>query len=229
MRHIKIFLHILTFCLISSAATAQETTQERANIMAMGDSFFAFYRSSGQSIPDVVSKALKRPVENRAVSGARMIYKLPLTGSLGFNIAKQYRTGQWDWVLMNGGGNDLWLGCGCSECQRKMDKLISKDGKRGEIPRLVAKVRSGKSRVIYVGYLRSPGFGSPIESCRDEGDELERRLTLMAKRDKGVWFVPVKDMVKSGDKSYHAADRIHPSIKASRKIGQRVANVIATN
>lgn len=225
MRHIRLLLQILTICLISTTATAQD----RARIMAMGDSFFAFYRGSGQSIPDVVAKTLKRPVENRAVSGARIIYKLPLSGSMGFNISKQYRPGQWEWVILNGGGNDLWLGCGCSDCRRKMDKLISKDGTRGEIPRLVAKVRSGNSRVIYAGYLRSPGFGSPIENCRDDGDELERRLTQMAKRDKGVWFVPVKDMVKSGDKSFHAADRVHPSIKASRKIGQRIAGVIANN
>ena len=86
MRHIRLLLQILTICLISTTATAQD----RARIMAMGDSFFAFYRGSGQSIPDVVAKTLKRSVENRAVSGARIIYKLPLSGSMRFNISKQY-------------------------------------------------------------------------------------------------------------------------------------------
>ena len=227
MRQLIFGFHLFMICAIGTGASAQTTARETARIMAMGDSFFAFYRTSQQSIPDVVASSLKKPVINRAVSGARIIYRLPISGSMGFSIGKQYRPGQWDWVLMNGGGNDLWLGCGCGECDTKMDKLISKDGSRGEIPKLVAKVRRGKSRVIYVGYLRSPGFGSPIEGCRDEGDELERRLAAMAKQDRGVWFLPVKDLVKPGDKSYHAADRIHPSLKASREIGKRIARLIA--
>lgn len=225
MRQILLHFQVFVICLIANTACAQGT----ARIMALGDSFFAFHRGTGKSIPDVVGRALSQKVENRSVSGARIIYKLPLTGSMGFNISKQYRKGPWEWVLMNGGGNDLWLGCGCAKCNRRMNQLISKDGTRGEIPKLVAKARRAKSRVIYVGYLRSPGLDSPIENCRDEGDELERRLAIMAKRDGGVWFVPVKDLVAHGDKSYHAADRIHPSIKASREIGQRVAEVIAAN
>jgi hypothetical protein len=34
-------------------------------------------------------------------------------------------------------------------------------------------------------------------------------------------------MVPHGDLSYHAIDRIHPSVKASREIGARVARIIS--
>jgi lysophospholipase L1-like esterase len=200
---------------------------EQAHILAIGDSFFATYSRSEQSIPDVVARELGQKVSNRAVMGARMIYKLPLTGALGFNISRQYRPGPWNWVIMNGGGNDLWLGCNCSRCNRKMTKMISKDGTRGEIPSLVSKIRSAGARVIYVGYLRSPGRGSPIEHCRDEGDELDARIARMAQRDQGVWFVPMADMVPYGDRSFHAADMIHPSQKGTAAAGKRVAKIIA--
>jgi hypothetical protein len=200
---------------------------ERARILAIGDSFFAVHSSSGRSIPAVVQRELGQQVSNRSVMGARMIYNLPLTGALGFDIVRQYRPGPWNWVIMNGGGNDLWLGCNCSRCDRKMTKMISKDGTRGEIPALVSKMRKSGAQVIYVGYLRSPGRGSPIEHCRDEGNELDARVTRMAQRDNGVWFVPMADLVPNGDRSFHAADMVHPSTKGTAAAGKRVAKIIA--
>ena len=80
--------------------------------------------------------------------------------------------------------------------------------------------------MLWIGYLRSPGVGSIIEHCRDEGDELERRLARMAQGMNGVHFLSVAGMVPSGDRSFHAADMIHPSIKASREIGRRAAAVM---
>lgn len=196
---------------------------DRPRILAMGDSMMAWHGAIGKSIPDVIAETLDAEVASHAVSGARVIYRLPLTGAMGMNIGKQFRDGGWDWVVMNGGGNDLWLGCGCMLCDRKMDRLISKDGATGAIPEMVARARASNARVIYLGYLRSPGVGSPIEYCKDEGDELDARLARMAEAMDGVYFLPMSDLVPFGDRSYHALDMIHPSIKASREIGQRVA------
>jgi hypothetical protein len=36
-------------------------------------------------------------------------------------------------------------------------------------------------------------------------------------------------MVPHGDRSYHAIDLIHPSFKASRQIGQRIAQIIVAH
>lgn len=130
---------------------------------------------------------------------------------------------------MNGGGNDLWLGCGCRRCDAKMNKLISKDGRHGEIPKLVAKLRATNARVVYVGYLRSPGAWSPIEGCRDDGDELDSRLVELAKRDSGFWFVSLADLVPRGDRSFHNPDMVHPSQKGSIAAARRVAQVISAN
>jgi hypothetical protein len=114
-----------------------------------------------------------------SVAGARFLYRLPISGALGLNITKQFRQGDWDWAVLNGGGNDLWLGCGCMRCAGKLDRLISRDGRRGAIPGFVSRLRQSGAQVIYVGYLRTPGITSPVEHCTDEGAEMDRRAALL--------------------------------------------------
>ena len=224
MRH---FLQAtLLSLLIALGLAAPGAARESGRILFMGDSLFAFNSTSGRAISDITARTLGEPVTDRSVIGARIIYGLPLTGAMGLNIGKQYRPGPWQWIVLNGGGNDLWLGCGCDRCERRINKMISADGSRGKIPSLVARLRKTGARVIYVGYLRSPGVGSPIESCRDDGDALEARIAAMAARDEGVYFLSLADLVPYGDRSFHAIDMIHPSVKASRAIGQMVAGII---
>ena len=80
--------------------------------------------------------------------------------------------------------------------------------------------------MIYVGYLRSPGVDSVIDECRSEGDVLEGRIARLADYADGVYFLSLQDLVPYGDRSYHGVDMIHPSVKASREIGRRVAVLI---
>ena len=195
-------------------------------ILAIGDSMMAWNQLSGRSISHEIERQLGREVTDRSVSAASMLYALPITGSLGLRISAQYVPGDWDWVVMNGGGNDLWLGCGCQRCAHKMDRLISEDGSYGEIPFLVTQMRAAGSRVAYLGYLRTPGRASPIDSCAGIGAEFERRLAAMAEQDAGVFFISNKDIVPDGDLSFHGPDRIHPSHKGSAAIGARVAALI---
>ncbi|WP_456389073.1 SGNH/GDSL hydrolase family protein [Profundibacter sp.] len=220
-----VFVLALTVLLISGGSRAV-ARDFNSRILTMGDSLLASHSISGRAVSNAVEKMLGEQVIDRSVSGARIIYRLPITGAMGLKIAKQYRIGKWDWIILNGGGNDIWFGCGCHKCDRKINRLISGNGRGGEIPRLVSKLRRTGARIIYVGYLRSPGVGSPIESCRDDGDELERRIDAMADADKGVYFLSLAKMVPFGDRSYHGFDMVHPSLKASREIGKRIADII---
>lgn len=229
-------LPALTLAVAISGCAEQVTTRndvsldsvarDAPRVMAMGDSFMAWHTAIGRSIPDAIAANLGTPVESRAVSGARVLYPLPISGALGMKISKQYKPGDWDWVVLNGGGNDLWLGCGCVLCDGKMNRLIGPEGRSGEIAKTVAKIRQSGAKVIYVGYLRSPGRGSIIDHCRDDGNELEARIARMAEQMDGVHFLSVADLVPHGDRSYHSADMIHPSIKASSEIGRAVAEII---
>lgn len=209
--------------------TAQKPAVSRngsPRILAMGDSLMAWHNVSGNSIAHAVGDVLNEPVANHAISGARVIYKLPVSGAMGMRIANQYRQGDWDWVVLNGGGNDLWMGCGCGACDTRMGKMISEDGRKGAIPHMVDSLRGTGAKIVYVGYLRSPGAWSPIESCKDDGERLEARVKKLADIVPEMHFVSLEDLVPHGDRSYHGVDMIHPSLKASREIGQRVAAVI---
>ena len=226
---VKFLWTLLLTAFVCGGAAAQASTTEDATeprILAIGDSLMAWHRGSGKSIPDIVARELEEPAVNRAVSAARMIFKVPLLAEVGMQIPNQFRGGEWDWVIINGGGNDLWFGCGCGRCDAKMDKLIAPDGDSGAMPDLVSEIRETGAKVLIFGYLRSPGVDSVIEECRDEGDELEARYTAFAKSNKGVFFHSNADMVPEGDLSYHGVDRIHPSVKASEEIGVELARLI---
>lgn len=221
----RVFVSLLLLGLLA-ACTEPVSRNDTSRILAMGDSLMAWHGTSNRSISHAIESELGEPVIDRSVVGAQMIYELPISGALGMKIARQYRAGNWDWIVLNGGGNDLWLGCGCSACDGRMGRLISPDGRSGEIPSLVRRLRSTGAQVIYVGYLRSPGVGSMIEHCRDEGDELEARIARLDRADAGFHFLSLAGMVPPGDRSFHAADMIHPSIKASRAIGRGIARII---
>ncbi len=226
MRNFLALTGLALVLLALPAGTAQ--AKEPIKVLVMGDSFMTSNGSDGHAVPDILQQSLGARVKSRAATGARFVYRLPISGALGMNISKQYVPGRWDYVVMNGGGNDLWLGCGCTRCVKRLNRLISPDGTRGLIPSAVGRARQGGARVIYVGYLRSPGMGSPIEHCRAVGDALEARIDVMARRDAGVSFVSLADMVPSGDRSFHAVDMIHPSAKGSFAAARRItASIIS--
>jgi len=227
LRNNSLLLAMVAFFLTNCTESVSRDGGSR--ILTMGDSLLAWHAVSGRSISNSVEDTLGEQVIDRSVIGARVLYALPISGSLGLKIAKQYAPGKWDWVILNGGGNDMWLGCGCIRCDRKINKLISEDGHEGGIPKLVANLRNTGARVVYVGYLRSPGVGSPIEYCKEEGDKLEGRIATMAAQDDGIYFLSLADLVPNGDRSYHSIDMIHPSVKASKVIGERVAEIIRSN
>lgn len=220
-RNLLILFILTTFCLSPSNAQSRDI-----RILVLGDSMMAWNHGTGNSVADAIEATLGAKVVDRSLSGARYFYGLPISGSLGLRLTKQYRTGNWDWVVMNGGGNDLLFGCGCSKCDRMLDRLVSKDGRQGAIPEFVEQIRKSGAQVLYVGYLRNPGIPSPIRACRPAGNELDRRLAKMAQTRTGVSFVPMADLVPTGDRSFHHGDMIHPSIKGSGHIAARIVTRI---
>ena len=222
-----IFLGLIA-CLGLLGCGEQIPASEDARILLLGDSMMAANRPYGAGVANGLEAKLGLEVIDRSVVGARYFYFLPISGSAGLNLTAQFRPGPWDVIVLNGGGNDLLFSCGCGRCAGVLDRLVSPDGRRGVIPSYISKLTSTGARVIYVGYLRNPRTATPIKACGPAGNELDRRLSKLDKLVPAMVFLPMSDLVPTGDVSYHQIDRIHPSEKGSREIALRIASVIET-
>lgn len=223
---VRVGIVLIFIAAFVAACQEQVSRNDGARILAVGDSLMAWNSAFGNSIPHVIEERLGEPVVDRSVRGAWMTVRNVDDPERGINIPQQYVPGDWDWVIVNGGGNDLLFGCGCGVCDGILDRMISKDGLSGQIPTFARRVRDNGARVLFTGYLRSPGLLTPIEHCKNEGDELEARLTRLAQQEDGIVFVSNKDVVPNGGITYFSPDLIHPSRKSSRIIGARLATVI---
>ncbi len=226
MKTTRIALALALTFLTTAAFSETVTRNDSSRILALGDSMLAWNRTSGSSVVDVVEASLGERIVDRSTVGASFNYILPVTGAMGMNITSQYRPGQWEWVIVNGGGNDLWLGCGCNACDRTLDKLISADGKSGKLPALFSKIRQSGAKIIFVGYLHSPGTPSIIDHCKNEDTEYQARIQALADRTADLFYVRASGIVGQGDRSYHGADMIHPSRKGSKAIARLIVEVI---
>lgn len=221
-------LPFLLSCLLISGCGETVSESTEARILLMGDSMMASNAIGGNTVANWMEANLGVEVIDRSVAGAKYFYYLPISGAAGLRLDAQYRPGPWEWIVLNGGGNDLLFGGGCGQSTAQLDRLITPDGRHGAIPGFVANLRASGARVLYVGYLRNPGMATPIKSCGPAGNEMDRRLTKMAALTEGVDFMAISDLVPYRDPSYHQLDRIHPSPKGSREIARRIAEHIKT-
>ena len=206
---------IAAMLLVSGQVAAQPRPPKG---LVIGDSLFAWNRLANGAVSDSIALQTGAEVVDRSrVAG------FVLTGG----IERQFMAGDWDWVVMNGGGNDLWLGCGCRACEASLTTMISQDGKSGRIPDLVTQILATGARVAYVGYLRSPEIMTPIEHCKKDGDELESRIRKLASTTSRTHFISLEDLVPPRGQGYFSFDLIHPSRMSSFLIGRRVSELIA--
>lgn len=229
--HMKTFLALLismllTGCVNTVSGAQSQSRGDQPRVLVLGDSLLAANRLVGGSVADALAVELGAKVTDRSVIGARYFYALPLSGAAGMRIPAQFRDDDWDVIVVNGGGNDIMFGCGCGKCANMVDRLIGPGGVTGAIPSFVAELQATGAKVVFVGYLRSPGFTAPVEHCGPIGDEMDSRLARMDAAMKDVTFLPMSDLVPHGDRSYHGLDLIHPSSKGSAAIAARIAAAV---
>jgi GDSL-like Lipase/Acylhydrolase family len=222
-------LALAAFGLVAACVNAKDpsslsTDSNDATILALGDSIFEYNSIQSDSIPDVVGKLLGTAVANAARAGAHFSRPDSLSSGEGLDIRDQFVAGGWDWVLLEGGGNDYLGDCGCGDCGPYIDELVSADGLTGEIPDFVRGLVSGDTQVMIMGYYDVPSdaqFG--FDQCGNEVQEHNRRLALLAAATESVWFVSAGDVVSVDDRTAYAEDRVHPSKMGSRAIGEYIA------
>lgn len=205
----------LALCLsmfVALPATAKD------DILVIGDSFLEWQALFNASIPDVLARESGRRVENRAASGAKF-YLTGASDNPRSVIPSQYETGDWNWVLINGGANDLITKCGCRKCDAVLDRLISKDGKRGIVPELVAKIRSDGPRVMMVAYYEGNARPNLFSRCAPVLREMVQRQIKLARAVRGVEVVRTKGAITPTNRSHFGLDGVHLSRKGTKRVG----------
>lgn len=199
-------------------------TDSESTVLAVGDSFFEYNAIGQASIPDVIGETIGIRVVNAAMSGAYFANLDPAAVADGLDVRSQYQEGDWEWVVVTGGGNDLNDLCGCGECEEVLDVLMAADGLSGEIPDFIKGIAADGINVMLVGYYEVPtdaDYG--FDQCGDEFADLSTRLEVSADSTDGVWFVSAAEVVTADQRSAYANDRVHPSIEGSKLIGEHVA------
>lgn len=220
----RFLIGILVVTFISACT---QVSRQGGDIVVIGDSVMAWNRSDDRDIASVISAKLDRSVVNRA-NFAAQIRAASVSTLLRLSIPDQLPDGEWNWVVINGGANDLGFSCGCTRCAAELDLLISEDGKRGAIPDLIAQAQGQGARVLWLGYYRAPETRS-FEGCRPGLVEIERRIARLAALREGVFFLDAEDVLDPPRREYFDSDRTHPSALGSRLIGAALAGVIARN
>ena len=217
---------ILTVLLIVTGLTACTDSAPRGggDILVLGDSIMAWNGTA--AIPEVIARETGRTVVSRAVSGAQFDNNSTIAGAVGFDIQRQFPGGRWNWVLVNGGANDLRAECGCGACEAEVDALIGPGGQGGSIPAFLQRLRAETgAQVMWMGYYAGSRTG-PFAGCRDELVEIEARITQLAARAPGLHFVDSEDVIDRGDRGLLASDNVHPSPRGSARIGAYLAQEI---
>lgn len=212
---------ILAAVLLLSACTPSAPPPDRA-ILAIGDSVMAW--NGRQGIPEAVGAALGRSVTDASQSLAQVTHPNGLAAATGFDISRQFRAGDWDWVILTGGGNDLRDDCATPRAATTRDGLIGPD-LRGDIPALIARIRVSGAKVAFVGYYdgadASPTGFTP---CQSEFDIMNERFTRLAATDDEIVFLDAGDVIDTGDLGLYAPDLVHPSPRGSAVIGAALAD-----
>jgi acyl-CoA thioesterase I len=208
---IELLLPLLFGC---TGKDADRGDIEEAKIFAVGDSIFEW--SLGDlSAPEVVGSQLQKPVYNAAISGAMM------SDDSWNSIPNQYQAGNWDWVILDGGANDLNDLCGCQQCdevQADIDQVLRD---------FVAARRSEGIGVVIWGYYGIPTDAEyGFDRCGESVTELSQRQQSIADTDEGVYFVDGRTEITGEDLSFYDDDNIHPSMLGSETIGVQIATAI---
>ncbi len=229
----RMILGVITIAAASVVAGCGDTPDSRQArksglpMLALGDSIFAFHRKTGRSIPDVLARRLNRPVFNASVGGAYLSHPNIILRGTENDIRAQFAGGTWDWILFEGGANDLGAECRCEDCSAVLDGLIGPQARSGDIPRFLSQLRKTGARIMVMGYYPPGRAGNNFfKACTDDLEILNHRLAQFAGRHERVYFVSAGDVVSPQDPTHYQRDMVHPAPQTARRIGDYLARAI---
>ena len=204
---------MLVMTLLIACIEENRGSIEDSTIYAIGDSVMEWNIGEG-SIPEEVGELLDKSAYNAAIGGSMM------STEEDWSIPNQYEFGDWDWVIVDGGANDLNELCDCGPCETVQEDIA--DAYRS----LVESIRSEDIRMVIWGYYGIPTEAPEFGNCNAAIDELSQMQAALADEDDGVFWVNGKVDITGEDLSYYDDDLIHPSLKGSRKIAEQIVEAI---
>lgn len=206
------------FVLVSMIFLACTYDVDRGNLygstlLAIGDSVIEWNIGHG-SVPENIGKIMGVSVYNAAISGSMM------TTGEDWSIPNQFIEQDWEWVIMDGGANDLNELCSCGPCESVQMNLAN------ETARLVERIRETGSNVVIWGYYGISSEAEEFGNCNESIEQLSEMQRLLAVETDGVIWVNGKEEIDGTDLSYYDDDLIHPSLKGGEAIAQQIVNAI---
>jgi acyl-CoA thioesterase I len=190
-------------------------------LLAVGDSVFDYNTENGESIPEVAASKLGIAVQNNAIGGSH------LSSNNGESITETYEPGDWSWVLVDGGANDLNDECSCGDCEVLLDELISPDSTGGIMSEFVDQIQGDGHPVALMGYYMLPeGAEYGFANCVDTIIELNSRYTALAEQVEGVYYIDAGEVITPDQSELYDTDNVHPSVEGSRVLGEFIAEQI---
>ena len=221
--HIRLFV---SFALVFTGCT------DAIPILALGDSVMTWNEEEGASIPDVVSQELELDVQNNAVAGAYLTAEdNGFFGFLGSDIRSQYVGGEWEWIILNGGANDLNDECQCQDCSENLNSMIDEEGETGDLVHFIEQMISADHRVAPMNYYNvSQDAEYGFANCIDEIASLSERTRLFADRVDELILIEASEVMSPEiTPDAYDEDNAHPSMEGSRLIGSLFAEKISDN
>jgi len=205
---------------MTALASCAGTSTTGTDVAVVGDSVMAW--NDGRLARRLAAET-GMDVDDRSVSGAQVAPNAFL-GLTGFAIGNQVPRGRVDWVVMNGGANDLILRCGCGQCDADVERLIDEDGRAGLLPRLWRDVHDATgARVVVVGYYDGSRQRTRFTGCRNDLAQLDARASRFAAATAWAVFVDGGDVVTA---DMLDPDQIHPSVAGSDAMARLVAQAV---
>ena len=218
------FKSLIAFLIVFlSACTQVQEPGPDTQVIAIGDSVMAWNGRQGAAVPDVVQEITGLKTRNLSVSGAKFSNLNPEQVAEGYDVRAQYVPGDWEWVLFNGGANDLMGECGCKRCENTLDAMISERGTSGSMPAFLRPIAENGHKIMIMGYYNSSERPNAFDACGENFDRLAERQQRFADATPGAYYVDGRKVIDPSDRSHFFIDHVHPSRTGSRLLGELVA------
>ena len=204
---------ILAVILLTACTESKRGSLEDGRILGIGDSIFEWNTGDG-SVIEVIGEVLEQPAYNNAISGSM------ISTDDEWSIPNQWIEGDWDWVVLDGGANDLNEHCQCGECASVHDEIET------AYVNLISTLRTQNVNVVIWGYYVFPEESEEFGICNDNVNVLSEMQQTLAATDTGVLWVDGREQINGEDLSYFDDDLIHPSVSGSKLIGEQIARAI---